>query len=99
MKTLQKWIRPLFRVPDGAREEEVINLLPLAVAEGEPWWVTVHRLIDSAEWETIEGARNASDTTKCVAAVGAGEGIALVRRKLIEARQVALRQMEINQGG
>lgn len=70
----------------------------LAVADTEPWWIAVHSIIDQAEWETVEGARNRThDTNKCIAAVGAGEGVALVRQKLMDARNVALK--EINKGG
>jgi hypothetical protein len=65
----------------------------LAVADTEPWWIAVHSIIDQAEWETIDGARRRTkETNACIAAIGAGEGVALVRQKLIDARELALRQ-------
>jgi hypothetical protein len=67
----------------------------LAVADTEPWWIGVHAIIDQAEWETIEGARRRTkETNACIAAIGAGEGVALVRQKLIEARELALTEMK-----
>jgi len=70
----------------------VLSLGPLAVPDNEPWWITIHQIIDEAELETIQGARRRTkDTNACIAAVGAGEGVALVREKLIQARQLALK--------
>ena len=80
-----KWIKPR-RLP------EPIMVGALAVADTEPWWIAINSIIDQAEWETIDGARNASkDPNGCMAAVNAGEGVALVRQKLIEARELALK--------
>jgi len=63
-----------------------------AVSANEPWWLAVHALIDVLEGETIEGARNnVRDTNICISAVGAGEGVAMVRQRLIETREAALR--------
>jgi hypothetical protein len=71
---------------------EAVNLGPLGVADTEPWWIVVNQIIDKAEWETIDGARRyTEETNRCIAAVGAGEGVALVRQKLHEARQIALK--------
>jgi hypothetical protein len=68
-----------------------MNVGPLGVADTEPWWIAINEIIDEAEWETIEGARRTTaNTNSCIAAVGAGEGVALVRQKLIEAREIAL---------
>jgi hypothetical protein len=72
-----------------------LNVGPLAVGDSEPWWLAVHSIIDLAEWETIDGARRRTkDTNACIAAIGAGEGVALVRQKLIEARELALKEMK-----
>src|SRR5262245_12785973 len=64
-----------------------------AVPNDEPWWIAVHSLINQAEAETIKGARAAHtrNPNGCVAAIGASEGVDLVRQKLIDARELALR--------
>ena len=63
----------------------------LAVADTEPWWRAVHQIINEAERETIVYARqNNTDPNACLAAVNAGDGIDLVRRKLNDARKYAL---------
>ncbi len=63
----------------------------LAVPDTTPWWKAVHQIIDEAEAETILSARKRiGETNKCIADVGAGEGVDLVRIKLKEAREVAL---------
>jgi hypothetical protein len=68
-----------------------MNVGPLGVADTEPWWIVVNQIIDEAEWETVWGARRTTaNTNACIAAVGAGEGVALVRQKLQEAREIAL---------
>lgn len=62
-----------------------------AVPNDEPWWLAVHQIINEAEQETVEGARKRTQLTNaCIAAVGAGEGVDLVRTKLIDARNIAL---------
>jgi hypothetical protein len=64
------------------------------VPDTEPWWLAVHQVIDEAERETIQGARNRiQNANACIAAVGAGEGCALVRQKLEDKREIALRQL------
>jgi hypothetical protein len=75
-----------------------MNIGPLGVADTEPWWIAVNKIIDQAEWETIEVARRKTpNTNECIAAVGAGEGVHLVRQKLQEAREVALRENQLGQ--
>lgn len=77
--------------------DEPMFIGALAVADTEPWWTAVHSIIDEAEWETIEGARRRTkDTNACIAAVGAGEGVALVRQKLNHAREIALARMGVS---
>jgi hypothetical protein len=66
-----------------------------AVANTTAWWLAVMQLLNRVEAETVQGARNrVKDTNSCIAAVGAGEGVALVRQRLIETREYALSQME-----
>jgi hypothetical protein len=63
-----------------------------SVSEFEPWWLAVHQAINELEEETIEAARRATGRPyNCIAAVGAGEGVAMVRLRLIEKRDNALR--------
>jgi hypothetical protein len=84
------WPFQIIRRRQVARPE-AMNVGPLGVADTEPWWIAVNQIIDEAEWETVWGARRTTaNTNACIAAVGAGEGVALVRQKLIEARQIAL---------
>jgi hypothetical protein len=65
-----------------------------AVSDNEAWWNAVHATINEAEAETVENARaHNTDPNKCMAAVNAGEGVDLVRRKLIDKRSMALRTM------
>lgn len=65
----------------------------LAVSELEPWWRAVHQAINEVEQETVEAARRyTKSTNECIAAVGAGEGVAMVRLRLIEKRENALRK-------
>jgi hypothetical protein len=64
-----------------------------AVADDTGWWLGLQQLINKIEAETIVGARNrVKETNECIAAVGAGEGVALVRRRLMETRAYALAQ-------
>jgi len=92
---MKKWTKPGFRFR-ADRAIEAIRIAPLGVPDNEPWWLAIHKIIDDAEWETIEGARNrTSNTNACIAAVGAGEGVALVRQKLIDARTLALQSQKL----
>ncbi len=62
-----------------------------AVSDQEAWWVAVNQLIDDLEMEMVVGARNnVANTNICISAVGAGEGVAMVRQRLIETRERAL---------
>jgi hypothetical protein len=64
-----------------------------AVPENEPWWLAVHQAINEIERETIDAARRyTKSTNECIAAVGAGEGVAMVRLRLLEKRENALRK-------
>jgi hypothetical protein len=64
-----------------------------AIGEDTAWWLALHQLLKRLEEETVLGARTRiKDTNECIAAVGAGEGIALVRRRLMETRAYALSQ-------
>lgn len=72
----------------------------LAVSDKDTFWLAVHQVINEAEQETIEGARNrTAETNKCIAAVGAGEGVCLVRSKLIIKRQTALKVNQMERQG
>jgi hypothetical protein len=62
-----------------------------AIPDNEPWWLAVHQILNEAESETVSGARNrTANPNLCIAAVGAGEGVELVRQKLIDKRRLAL---------
>jgi hypothetical protein len=62
-----------------------------AIPDNEPWWLALHQILNEAEAETVQGARNlTANPNLCIAAVGAGEGIELVRQKLIDKRRLAL---------
>jgi hypothetical protein len=64
-----------------------------AVADTEPLWRAIHQALDELEMEMIEAARRyTKSTNECIAAVGAGEGVAMVRLRLIEKRENALRE-------
>jgi hypothetical protein len=64
-----------------------------AVSDLEPWWMAVHQTINELEMEMIEAARRyTKSTNECIAAVGAGEGVAMVRLRLLEKRENALRE-------
>lgn len=66
----------------------------LAVSLAEPWWLAVHQILNDAELETIKGARRVhtgANSNATIAAVGASEGVDLVRQKLNEAREYALK--------
>lgn len=65
----------------------------LAVPDTEAWWLAVHQIIDEAELETMQAARDAhrtANTNATIGAVGASEGCDLIRRKLNDARKAAL---------
>jgi len=62
-----------------------------AIPDNEPWWLAVHQILNEAEAETTHGARNrTANPHLCIAAVGAGEGVELVRQKLLDKRRLAL---------
>jgi hypothetical protein len=72
----------------------------LAVADTERWWLAVHQILDTIEWETIEEARRyTADPERCAGAVCAGEAIALVRQRLKQTRDEGLRGLRAAQIG
>jgi hypothetical protein len=82
-----RWVNPL----PPLKDDGVDRTGAFAVAEDTAWWLALHQILKSVEDECTSGARNKiRDTNQCIAAVGAGEGIALVRRRLMEVRQYAL---------
>jgi hypothetical protein len=75
-------------------DHEVDRSAAFAVSDQEAWWLAVHQLINEAEQETIQAARaHTANPNQCIADVGAGEGVALVRQKLLDARELALRDV------
>jgi hypothetical protein len=67
-----------------------------AIPDNTPWWLAVHQILNEAEAETVQGARNrTANPNLCIAAVGAGEGIDLVRQKLLDRRRIALQKREV----
>ena len=64
-----------------------------AIEENHPLWLAVHQVINEAEKECMEGAaKYVANTNMCISAVGATEECGIIRRKLIERREVALKQ-------
>lgn len=91
------WLRPVtLKGDDGVDRSGAF-----AIAEDTAWWLALQQLLNSIEAETITGARNrVKETNECIAAVGAGEGVALVRRRLLETRAYALAaDARLKQGG
>ena len=85
----------------GSRKAEVKTDLTgvFAVSDQEPWWLAVDQLLDTLEWETIDATRNnVSNTNLLINAVGAGEGVAMVRQRLWETRREALQKSKELQG-
>lgn len=73
-----------------------------AVPDFEPWWLAVHQTINEAEAETVTASRMVAvtgDANRCIAAIGAGEGCDLVRQKLIDKRNIALKEVGGNAKG
>jgi hypothetical protein len=65
-----------------------------AISDSTPWWLAIHQLLDEAERETIQSARNRTGNPNlCIADVGAGEGVDLVRQKLLDKRRLALQNV------
>jgi hypothetical protein len=82
--------------------DDVDRVGALAVPDTEAWWLAVHQIVNSVEKETIDSSRKrVANTNLCISDVGAGEGVALVRTRLIEARQLAIQvrkdRMELKQ--
>ena len=74
------------------REQKIDRSMAFAVPNNEPWWLAVHQVLDEAEWETIQDARFYvwANPERSKSAISAGEGIALIRQKLIDTRNAAL---------
>jgi hypothetical protein len=90
-----RWVKPLpLKGDDG-----IDRTGAFAIAEDTTWWVAVHQILNAVEAETVAGARiRVRETNECIAAVGAGEGITLVRRRLLETRAYALSQRKLTEG-
>ena len=85
-----RWVRQQRSVLPQ-KEPAIDRTGALAVPDTQPWWLAVHQIIDQAEAETIASSRQRNtDPNACMAAVNAGEGVDLVRRKLNDARELAL---------
>lgn len=82
-----RWARKYY--PQITGEEDLGTFL--AVPETHTLWRAVHQCINEMETETIEAARaRTGNPNLCIAAVGAGEGVAMVRMRLIEKRENAI---------
>jgi hypothetical protein len=92
-----KWLRRLM-APKVAPDTDYTGIF--AIPNDTPWWLAVHQLLNEAEHETVEGARSrTANPNLCIAAVGAGEGVDLVRQKLIDKRRLALQNANTIQSG
>lgn len=68
----------------------------LAVPDTEPWWRAVHAILDEAEREATDGARQqVANERICINSLGMADGAALVRAKLIERRNAALKLSDL----
>ena len=69
-----------------------------AVPNNEPWWLEVHKAVNEIELEAFNAARSrVSNTNECINSIGASEGAMMVRLRLIEKRENALRVRKENQ--
>lgn len=73
--------------------------MTFAVANDNTLWLAVHQVVNEIEKECVEGARRyIANTNQCISAVGAGEGASLVRTRLIEKRNLALKELNQRAG-
>jgi hypothetical protein len=67
-----------------------------AIANDTPWYLAVHQILNEAEKEAMEGAKQrTANPNMCIAAVGAAEGVDLVRQKLLDKRRLALQSANV----
>lgn len=60
----------------------------LTVADDSAWWRAVHQVIDEMEAETTTSARDSTlQPNLCAAHVAAGEGLDLLRKRLVRLRR------------
>ena len=84
------WFRKKGSLIVEVSERDLTNAF--AVPDTEAWWLAVHQTLNQAEREIWDGAKaRTKDSNLCIAAVGAAEGIDLIRQKLIDKRAAALR--------
>jgi hypothetical protein len=63
-----------------------------AVPSNEPWWLAVHQIVNEIELEAFNAARSrVANTNECINSIGASEGAMMVRLRLVEKRENALR--------
>ena len=81
------------RMSDGVDRTSVF-----AVPDNEPWYLAVHQAINEVEQEAFNAARaRVSNTNECINSIGASEGAMMVRLRLVEKRENALRVRKDNQ--
>jgi hypothetical protein len=86
-----RWPRVRARVDTSVVGKDMSGVF--AISEFEPWWLALHQTLNELEQETIDAARASTGRPyNCIAAVGASEGVAMVRMRLIEKRANALRE-------
>ena len=81
------------RMSDGVDRTSVF-----AVPDNEPWWLGVHQVVNEIEKEAFDAARaRVAYTNQCINSIGASEGAMMIRLRLIEKRENALRVRKDNQ--
>lgn len=68
--------------------------MAFAVTDDNPMWLAVHQAINEIEKETVETARKCSaNPSLSQYHLGASEGVTMVRLRLIEKRNLALKEL------
>ena len=79
------------------RQDTVDRTSVFAVPNNEPWWLAVHQAINEVEQEAFNAARaRVANTNECINSIGASEGAMMVRLRLVEKRENALRVRKEN---
>ena len=86
------------RQPDDLpRHDGVDRTSVFAVPNNEPWYLAVHDVVNEIELEAFNAARNrVGNTNQCMNSIGASEGAMMIRLRLVEKRENALRVRKEN---
>ena len=93
---MTEWFKPPISKPIET-DRDMTNAF--AVTDDNSMWLAVHQVVNEVEKECIEGSRRyVMNTNQCISAVGAGEGASLIRLRLIEKRNLALKELNQKAG-